>query len=1096
LPQSAATIPVDVVVPSKKQHRRATIGSVVFLVAVFAAMVVRSRFQHVDPPPMPAAPKAYEAPWPVALWNLTVVGEPVELDAASSRSFQNLPFSSRWELVGRPAGSRARLGDANTRDANTFVPDVAGDYKVTLVVHDGAAASPFEVTFTVPKDRPRPPPPTPRIGVRWDRRAEVTTIDLRWVWLLAPPVAGVLAWQIRRYWQRRKILDRARADDFKRRHTIKELTLQEEPGAVARVRAAIQALRRPFEGADQLDVPRSVLATVRAGLYPTFVQAPSRRRAEYLILIDTLSSRDHQSALFQRMVLEMHRSGLQVDAYLFAGDPRVCRPMPEIGRRTANVMLTDLVHKAAGARLLVFGDGNRLVYEESSVLQPWTEIFHGWPERALITPKRAEKEWSPTEEALSKLFLLLPASVESLKHFIDRRKVEASFEAWEPGWQDATAGELREALGAKVYRWLAACALYPRLEWVLTQRLGRALGVYTDEGLLRLIRLPWFRRGEMPVELQDELVESMTGDERRTARDALVKLLEEARVRGEGGEGSGFEIAVQELDLKPGERQQLKRDMAVARDAAKRDPGWLLWLPRRLRSLLFADSTWLVARSLPVYYLAGALLVVAGIGALGGQGFAEITQRYVGPTVPGRHPFQLEEAVHLVRFSGDGTRVAAMGESGRGAVWSRYGEWLDELVYAGTPKQMAMSADGTLVTVGGSSGVCTLRVGGAGRCFAKLESGELLSGSVRRGLVAVGISNSTLNSQDTLREVAQFPARDVKAVLWSSDDGGWFQIGGGVEQFRLAGTRITVTKHLAGTGRVGLDWRGQPAFGLSFVAGGLTVAMQGASLGLGLMVGSSSERRELSSRATAVEYDPVSNRIAVGLEEGRIEFMEARLSNRVNPADGLEYAWIPPGRFLMGCSPGDVECNDYERPAHPVEITRGFWMGRTEVTQAAYRRLMGINPSYFKGEDRPVETITWDEAKAYCEKAGGRLPTGAEWEYAARGGTTGARYGDVDAIAWHHGNSGRQTHPVGIKEPNRFGLYDMIGNVWEWTADWSADYQAGESVDPKGPASGSERVLRGGGWDYNAGSSRASNRGRLPTDGRLVSVGCRCAWEP
>src|ERR1022692_101382 len=157
---------------------------------------------------------------------------------------------------------------------------------------------------------------------------------------------------------------------------------------------------------------------------------------------------------------------------------------------------------------------------------------------------------------------------------------------------------------------------------------------------------------------------------------------------------------------------------------------------------------------------------------------------------------------------------------------------------------------------------------------------------------------------------------------------------------------------------------------------------------------------------------------------------------RGNPKDGLKYVWIPAGSLMMGCSPGDSECYANERPAHQVAIKRGFWIGQTPVTQEAYQRVTGKSTSHFKGEGLPVDHMTWEEAKRFCEAAGLRLPTEAEWEYAARAGTSGARYGDIDSVAWYDGNSVSQAHPVGLQEPNAWKLYDILGNVWQWTADW------------------------------------------------------------
>jgi formylglycine-generating enzyme required for sulfatase activity len=232
--------------------------------------------------------------------------------------------------------------------------------------------------------------------------------------------------------------------------------------------------------------------------------------------------------------------------------------------------------------------------------------------------------------------------------------------------------------------------------------------------------------------------------------------------------------------------------------------------------------------------------------------------------------------------------------------------------------------------------------------------------------------------------------------------------------------------------------------------------------------------------------------------------------------EGLPYVWIPPGTFEMGCSPDDNDCFDEEKPSHPVKISTGFWIGQTAVTVGAFKRFVRSNgksmppePNFFgralntgwNDDDKPVADVTWSEARDYCKWVGGRLPTEAEWEYAARAGSTQPRYGPLDEIAWYADNSGQQyldstrllktdeanavggvvtltqtlkrmnengnaIHEVGLKRANEFGLYDTLGNVAQWVNDWYDPdyYRNSPSQDPQGPSNGKLRVLRGGSW--------------------------------
>jgi formylglycine-generating enzyme len=200
----------------------------------------------------------------------------------------------------------------------------------------------------------------------------------------------------------------------------------------------------------------------------------------------------------------------------------------------------------------------------------------------------------------------------------------------------------------------------------------------------------------------------------------------------------------------------------------------------------------------------------------------------------------------------------------------------------------------------------------------------------------------------------------------------------------------------------------------------------------------------------------------------------------------------------MGCSPEqalpDPRCFHNDTPAHTVAIKTGFWIGQTEVTQAAWKRIKGTNPSHFEGDYLPVESVSWYDASSYCQEVGGRLPSEPEWEYAARGGTGGARYGEVDEVAWYNKNSGAKTHAVGGKKPNRFGLYDTLGNVFEWTDDWFSPYPGNKIFfDPIGPQT--RKVVRGGSFDWWARDSKAATRGMLEPDLAYKHIGFRCVID-
>jgi len=211
---------------------------------------------------------------------------------------------------------------------------------------------------------------------------------------------------------------------------------------------------------------------------------------------------------------------------------------------------------------------------------------------------------------------------------------------------------------------------------------------------------------------------------------------------------------------------------------------------------------------------------------------------------------------------------------------------------------------------------------------------------------------------------------------------------------------------------------------------------------------------------------------------------------------GMTFVRIPAGTFTMGSSATDAE--SHERPLHTVTISRPFYLATTEVTQSQWKAVMGSNPSRFQADDRPVEQVSWVDAQEFIRTLNlreattrYRLPTEAEWEYACRAGATGDDGGDLGSTAWHDPNSGGNTHPVAQKQANAWGLFDMLGNVYEWCEDWKGPYPSGEVTDPHGPSEGPGRIVRGGSWMVHSNRTRAEFRDFLAPDDRRDDLGFR-----
>ena len=280
-----------------------------------------------------------------------------------------------------------------------------------------------------------------------------------------------------------------------------------------------------------------------------------------------------------------------------------------------------------------------------------------------------------------------------------------------------------------------------------------------------------------------------------------------------------------------------------------------------------------------------------------------------------------------------------------------------------------------------------------------------------------------------------------------------------------------------------------------------------AIVSIWLMIPSNKNKvEEELAKITEVSYSNGVSSNKNKVEEELAKITEASYSKGILTVNGIKYNMVRVEgcTFRMGAtSEQDCDAYDIEEPVHSVTLS-SYYIGKTEVTQALWKAVMGSNPSKFKGENLPVENVSWDDCQVFVRKLNSltgqnfRLPTEAEWEFACRGGNNSLGYkysgsDNIDNVAWFDCNSGRKTHFVATKSPNELGIYDMSGNVWEWCSDWYDKYSSGAQTNPKGPESGSFRVYRGGGWGSRTGRCRSSLRDNNYPTFRDCGVGLRLA---
>src|SRR5262245_26018525 len=437
--------------------------------------------------------------------------------------------------------------------------------------------SPSETVSPGPTDFGPVPIPTPTPLPRWESATDFVIAHRNAIRVAAVviPLLCFLIYELIRYRRRKLILERARGRKPPRAWPIVAPSPELKDYRSERFYKAARGLRRRQVGEFQrLDVARTIAATIEARGYPNFRYRADSRAPEYLILIDRASWRDHQSQLFDALARAMEREGLFTQRYFYDGDPRVCTD----DSTNLAVHLTDLQKKYSAHRLVIFGDGERLIDPVSGRLSSWASLLLEWPDRALLTP---EARPGLREKTLADYFILLPATLEGLGELAERfdPPTVAEFDTWELSGEPAPPEPeaavkieaLRLYLGEEAFQWLCACAVYPELHWDLTLYLGSlprvGAGLIGEKNLLHLIRLPWFRTGSMPDELRLRLIGELEPERERAVRSAIVELLEKnpAPQGTFAADARKLEIAAQRSWLSRDNRKKLRREVEEIR---------------------------------------------------------------------------------------------------------------------------------------------------------------------------------------------------------------------------------------------------------------------------------------------------------------------------------------------------------------------------------------------------------------------------------------------------------------------------------------------------------------------------------------------------
>ena len=1038
--------------------------------------------------------------------------------------------------------------------------------------------------------------------------------QLRWL-LIALPLTIWLVLELRA-WRRRKLA----VLHQRGRRPPRFWPLQVTPPTPAFLRgsaffdAARGLHRRRTGGHRVLDIPATVERGIERLGYTEPRYRAMRHLPEYLILIDLSHGRDHHSHFADTLVQALAGEDLHINAWFFQRNPRICFRRPGAER----VAFADLQARYDGSRLILIGDGEGLRRPHDGKLEDWVELFHAWPQRALLTPRPAG-QWGAREVALGAEFILLPAGLAGLNAVVDFFEAQRgdSPRAWkkrdrlsapplpmvreEDELSAVALADLRAWLDDEaLFQWLCACAVYPELHWNLTLHLAGLdclpRQLLTEARLLKLLRLPWFRDGRIPDPWRWALLRELDPAIARGVRSALIELLEN-NPPPEGSEAWDhyrLNLAVQrhllfkrhtwrglrdtlhawrEARARRRElKQQLKRlpptpateDYALLKLLEGTSSPLVLLLPAALRKRLFRHGVPLLGLHA---WVRGGMTLLLTLGLW----FIPV----VTPPIDSweRQPI-VENPADLPSLTvfrdrlpsgGVGPEMVALpeGQFMMGSPESEEGRDSDE----GPQHQVILSAfaiERYEVTVGEFRRFVDYT---GYRTEAELGEGcRIWTGSEWEYRKETYWDKPGFEQSDD-HPVVCVSWNDAQAyATWLSEQTGYVYRLPTEAEWEYAARAGTITAYSFGdnvsdlgdyawyyrnsnnqTHPVGTKkanpWKLYDAHGnawewtadwfdnYSDIAKDNPAGPEQGSARVGR--GGTWLSTPRGVRSALRKRDPADSYYTLGFRLARTNARHSYPSAQIRTytpyqpfsddlqqgGAGPEMLYIPGGTFMMGSPDSEVGRSDDEGPQHQVTLG-DFFIGRDEVTFAQYDAFCEATGRDKPGDagwgrgERPIINVSWEDAQAYAvwltAQTGGRfiyrLPTEAEWEYAARAETTTAYWwGDDIGQANTNcdgdcGDNFEYTAPVGSFDANAWGLRDTVGNVWEWVQDWYVDsYPATAQKNPVGPDEGSRwilrarRVRRGGAWGSYPRSVRSARRAWAVPDYRNHYVGFRLA---